>query len=90
MPSAGGVLQQTGVPLDRVAVERAGLWLQPRPVELIRTVGAPRPAKQSEVFVESGAVEAGVGDDGAADRTRTGCGSTARRCRCWPPVRRRR
>ena len=53
---------------------------------VIRTLDAPRPAQQTEVFRESGAVEAGVGDDGARGSRGTGCESTARRCRCWRRV----
>ena len=60
MPSAGGVLQQSGVPLDGVTVERPGLRLQPRPVERDPHGRRAEAGEQSEVFVEAGAVERGI------------------------------
>ena len=66
-PEPGGVLQQVGVPLHGVAVERSGLGLQPRPVEGDPNARRSETGQQTEVFRESCSVESGVGDDGAAD-----------------------
>ncbi len=67
---SGGVLQQSGVPLDSVAIERSGLRLQPRPIQRDANARRAETLEQGEIFVEEGAVEAGLRNDGGTDHAK--------------------